>query len=110
MNAEPQARKRLRWCRRRLANRLGVAIGAVVLALGGAACNDIPGGEISCGQFLDEDIVSQEDIVDKALSENGLSTANYADLALTTQQLRNSCSRAGDRSVTLNEIVGGTVD
>jgi hypothetical protein len=85
INAGPQARQQLRWRRRHLANRLGVTVGAIVLALSGAACGHLPGGEISCGQFLDEDIVSQEDIVEKALSENGLSTNNYADLALTTQ-------------------------
>ena len=110
INAGPQARQQLRWRQRHLANRLGVTVGAIVLALSGAACGHLPGGEISCDQFLDEDIVSQEDIAEKALSENGLSTKNYADLALTTQQLRNSCSNAGDPSLTINDILGGTAD
>lgn len=109
INAVPQAQQRLRWRQRRLASRLGVTIGAIVLAFSGAACSQLPGGDISCGQFLDEDIVSQEDIVEKALSENALSTENYADLALTTQQLRNSCSNARE-SLTISDILSGTVD
>ena len=105
-----QARHRHCEPRRCSAKWLGVLIGGIVLVIGGAACSVLPGGEISCGKFLNEDIVNQEDIVDKALGQNGLSADDYADLALTTQQLRNSCSRAGDQSVTLNDIIGGSVD
>ena len=105
INAGPQARQRLRWHPRRLANRLGVTVGAIAFALSSAACGHLPGGELSCGQFLDEGLVRQEDIVETALSENGLSTENYANPALTTQQLRNYCSKAGDPSLTINDIL-----
>jgi hypothetical protein len=108
MNALLEARQRPCEPRRRSAKWLGVLIGGIIPIIGGAACSALPGGEISCGKFLNEDIVSQEDIVDKALSQNGLSADDYADLALTTQQLRNSCSRARDKSVTLNDILGGS--
>lgn len=88
--------------------RYSLVMAVVLVFVGVPACASHPGGETSCRDFLTADFVSQEDMVDETLRQHGIPAKDDADLTVTAQQIRNSCNRAGDRSVTLGEIVAGT--
>lgn len=79
-----------------------VAVGAVC-CFGAVGCDTLPGGEISCAEFRDQDFLTQEDIVDKALSQHDRTAEDHVDLTIITQHVRNDCAKT--ESATVGDLI-----